>query len=62
MDMLNEEVVRLVLKCVDRNKLDKNAETGNLERDGEVFVHAARWVDFYGENWVKNEGVYTLSG
>ena len=56
--MLNEEAVRLVLKCVDRNKLQKNVDTGNLERDGEVFVNAARWVDFYGESWIKNEGRY----
>ena len=59
MDMLNEEGVRLVLKCVDKNRLEKNVQTGNLERDGEVFVSAARWVDHYGEKWVKHEGDFS---
>ena len=57
MDMLNEEAVRLVLKCVDKNKLDKNVETGNLDRDGEVFEDASRFIGFYGEDWVKNDGI-----
>ena len=56
--MLNEEAVRLVLKCVDRKKLQLNSETGNRERDGEVFVSAARWLDFHGESWVRNEGMF----
>ena len=54
--MLNEEGIRLVLKCVDRNKLQLNEDTGNHERDGDVFVQAARWVGFHGETWIKNEG------
>ena len=55
--MLNEEGVRLVLDCVDRNRVQHNRDTGAMERDAEVFVNAARMVGFYGENWIKNEGL-----
>ena len=34
----------------------KNDETGRKHRDAEVFRDAARWLGFYGEGWVKNEG------
>jgi len=53
--MLNEECIRIILKCVDRYRLDINELTGNTERSGEVFVNACRWVDFYGPSWVKND-------
>ena len=56
--MLNEECIRIILKCVDRYRLDVNELTGNTERSGEVFVNACRWVDFYGPSWVKNDGEY----
>ena len=58
LDLLNEEVIRNVLKCVDKKKLQKNVETGRTERDGKVFVDAARWLGFYGESWIKNEGKF----
>ena len=57
MDMLNEEGVRIVLECVDRNRVQHNRDTGAMERDAEVFVNAARMVGFYGESWIKNEGI-----
>ena len=55
--MLQEEVVRVVLQCVDRNRVQHNQDTGAMERDAEVFINAARMVGFYGESWVKNEGI-----
>ena len=57
MDLLNEEVIRNVLTCVDRRKLQKNVDTGCVEIHGQVFVDAARYLDFYGEGWIKNFGV-----
>ena len=56
LDLLNEEVIRNVLTCVDRRKLQKNADTGRMERDGKVFTEAARCLGHYGEGWLKLDG------
>ena len=57
LDLLNEEVIRHVLTCVDKKKLQKNVETGRVERDGLVFETAARYLGFYGEGWIKFDGI-----
>ena len=42
--------------CLDKYRLQKNQDTGRMERDGAVFRDAARWLGFYGEEWVKKGG------
>ena len=58
LDLLNEEVIRNVLLCVDKRKLQKNADSGCMERDGPVFVEAARYLGYYGEGWIHNDKIY----
>ena len=53
---MNEEVIRNVLTCVERRKLQKNYDTGVMERDGKVFTDAARYLGYYGEGWIKLGG------
>ena len=53
LDMLHEEIIRLELLSLDRNRLKRNAETGRMERDPEVFTQAARLLGFFGESFVK---------
>ena len=59
MDLIHEEEIRLVLACTDKMRLRKNGETGRMERDGIVFRDGARWLGFYGENWVKKGGKHS---
>ena len=54
LDMIHEEMIRLELMCLDKNRLRRNAETGRMERDPVVFQQAARWLDFFGEDFVKS--------
>ena len=54
LDMIHEEVIRLELNCLDKNRLRKNAETGRMERDPEVYQQAARWLEFFGEDFVNS--------
>ena len=53
-DILHEEIIRLELMCLDKNRLKKNAETFRMERDSEVFTQAARWLGYFGEQFVKS--------
>ena len=53
---MHEEQIRLVLMCLDRHRLQRNQDTGRMERDSSVFQDAARWLAFYGEEWVKKGG------
>ena len=45
-----------MLTCVDKKKLQKNYDTGVMERDGKVFTDAARYLGYYGEGWIKLDG------
>ena len=54
LDMLHEEIIRLQLICLDKNRLRKNAETGRMERDSEVFTQASRFLGFMGEDFAHN--------
>ena len=51
-DIIHEEIIRLELMCLDKNRLKKNAETSAMERDSEVFTQAARWLSFFEEKFV----------
>jgi hypothetical protein len=53
LDILHEEIIRLELMSMDKNRLKRNAETNRMERDSEVFTQAARWLDDFGEEFVK---------
>ena len=53
-DIIHEEIIRLELMCLDKNRLKKNAETLEMQRDPEVFTQAARWLSFFGEKFVVN--------
>lgn len=52
LDMIHEEIIRLELSSLDKNRLKRNAETGRSERDSEVYTQSARWVGFFGEEFV----------
>ena len=56
MDMLNEEVIRSVLHYLDKKRLQKNVDSNKPNQDFEVFQDAARWLSFYGDKWLNNEG------
>ena len=53
LDMIHEEIIRLELLNLDRNRLKRNADTGRMERDPEVFTQAATLLGFFGEGFVK---------
>ena len=52
-DILHEEIIRLELLSMDKNRLKRNAETNRMERDGEVFTQGARWLGFFGQEFVR---------
>ena len=52
LNMIHEEIIRLELSSLDKNRLKRNAETGRSERDSEVYTQSARWVGFFGEEFV----------
>ena len=54
LDILHEEIIRLELMCLDKNRLKKNSETDRMERDPEVFTQACRWLGYFGEDFVTN--------
>ena len=53
LDIIHEEIIRLELMSLDKNRLKRNAETNRLERDSEVFTQAARWLGYFGEEFVR---------
>ena len=52
-DILHEEMIRLQIVNLDKNRLVRNAETSRMERDSEVFTQSARLLGFFGEEFVK---------
>ena len=58
--MLNEEVIRSLLDYLDKKRLQKNADSNKPHQDFEVFQDAARWLAFYGDKWLNNEGRFAI--
>ena len=52
-DIVHEEIIRLQIVNLDKNRLVRNVETNRMERDAEVFTQSARLLGFFGEEFVK---------
>ena len=52
-DILHEEMIRVQIVNLDKNRLVRNAEISRMERDSEVFTQSARLLGFFGEEFVK---------